>query len=501
MREKKVVIVGAGVAGMVAGIELARAGVRCEILEREPRAGGNLGGWRREGIEIDNCIHWLCGTREGGALFRLWESCGALGGSVRILRRRALYTSFAEREGARVCFDRDPERTAEQMRAIAPEDKAEIDRFLSAVLAVRRVARGGFFPGKTLWEGAALLPYARRSLGAVAARFQNKLLRASMTDFLPGVYNAAGFLLTYGNFTAGNADVPADGSAAMAARMAARFCSLGGVLRLGARAEEVLLRGGRAVGVRLCGRGGEEGETISADRVILACDPTAIFGKLLPQDTMPRSLADLYMRERVYPVWSALQFSFATRGARLPFSGTVAFPIRPFTLHGSDHTRLTVRAPQICPANADERSARAGVIECLLPIDARAARQWIAYRKASFSLYAERKSEMAAEILARIEDFFPSLRGQLFLLDARTPATYRRYLGAEYGAFMSFALTERDLLHTAKVLLTQDTDRTAVPRGLTDVRLAGQWMHLPGGLPSAAVSGKRAAAWAIRKEK
>ncbi len=491
-REKKILIVGGGVAGLTCGILLCRAGVRCEIYEKNLSPGGNLTGWAREGVYIDNCIHWLTGTREGTALYKLWEECGALGGSVRILRRRSLYTSFGDTGYGfgrnSISFSRDLDRAEEQMIALSPADEGGVRRFFSAARAVRRAA-GGYFPGGRLAEAISVLPYAKISLGELAAGFSHPLLRAAFTDFIPGAYNAAGLLLTYGNFAAGNADLPYDGSLAMAQRMAARFRSYGGILHPGAKVTEILLRDGEATGIRL-----SDGEEVSGDGVILTCDPTAIFGSLLPQESMPSPLAEMYRRPKAYPVWSALQCALTVRGGNLPFDGTVAFPIRPMRIAGGERTRLTLRAPGFRPPEG----GGAPLIECLLPIGGEEARGWIRRRAEDPARYRAEKQEFAEAVAARTEEFFPSLAGRISPLDAWTPATYKRYFGAESGAFMSFALTGEDPRRTLLALAFADSDRRTTPRGLRRIRLAGQWMRLPGGLPSAAVSGKKAAEWAMK---
>ena len=72
------VIVGGGIAGMTAAICLAEAGARVTVLEKTDRVGGNLCGWERRGHLIDNCLHWLCGTKRGTSLRALWERIGLL---------------------------------------------------------------------------------------------------------------------------------------------------------------------------------------------------------------------------------------------------------------------------------------------------------------------------------------------------------------------------------------------------------------------------------------
>ena len=51
---KKVIIVGGGISGMAAGIILQNSGFETEIYEKNPVPGGELTGWKREGVYIDN---------------------------------------------------------------------------------------------------------------------------------------------------------------------------------------------------------------------------------------------------------------------------------------------------------------------------------------------------------------------------------------------------------------------------------------------------------------
>ncbi|MEM1185421.1 MAG: hydroxysqualene dehydroxylase HpnE [Planctomycetota bacterium] len=77
-----VVIVGGGLAGISAAVQLADAGVRVELLETRKRLGGRAGSFvdPRSGLEIDNCQHVTmgCCTAYRSLLDRLGMG-GALG--------------------------------------------------------------------------------------------------------------------------------------------------------------------------------------------------------------------------------------------------------------------------------------------------------------------------------------------------------------------------------------------------------------------------------------
>ena len=75
---KKIIIVGAGIAGLSAGIYALKAGFEAEIFEKNAVAGGECMGWNRKGYQIDNCIHWLTGTLPNTDLWNVWKTVGAI---------------------------------------------------------------------------------------------------------------------------------------------------------------------------------------------------------------------------------------------------------------------------------------------------------------------------------------------------------------------------------------------------------------------------------------
>lgn len=82
---KKIVIIGGGISGLSAGIYGQKAGFQSEIYEKNAVAGGQCMGWNRKVYHIDNCIHWLTGTKKGTGLRRVWEDLGALGDDINLV--------------------------------------------------------------------------------------------------------------------------------------------------------------------------------------------------------------------------------------------------------------------------------------------------------------------------------------------------------------------------------------------------------------------------------
>ena len=72
-KKNEIIVIGAGVAGLTAGIYALKLGYHVHLFEKNPTPGGECTGWDRQGCHIDNCIHWLIGTTPGTDLNKLYK--------------------------------------------------------------------------------------------------------------------------------------------------------------------------------------------------------------------------------------------------------------------------------------------------------------------------------------------------------------------------------------------------------------------------------------------
>jgi len=477
MEEKKqVVIVGAGVAGLSAGIFCARAGLDCAIYEGHTTVGGNLTGWVRNGHTIDNCIHWLTGTREGNELNSLWKEVGVLDDRTSVHRRPYFYES--EWQGERLGLSGCPYETANRMTTLSPCDEREIDRFIRTVLALEPIVAGGTWNEKSeiLARIPDLIYYKRMTLAELASKFHHPLLRLCMTDYLSGEFSALALLCAYAAYASGNGSLPVGGSLSAAERMERTCRAAGCEIHTGTRVQKITVKNGRATGILL-----ENGKKILADYVIAACDPSITFTRLLPHDLFPARLEKRINDPRA-PIFSAVQIAFSCDKEALPAFGTRI--IEAPEVGGVNNGRLPLRE-----YSDEEGFAPDGktVLQAYLFQKEKDANEWIRLSRDP-ARYRARKDALAELVTQQILAAFPSLSGHMTVLDIWTPATYHRYFGARAGAFLSNAMTP-----TASLI----THSTHIPH-LRGFSLATQWLSSPGGLPTAVKAGKRAATDAAR---
>ena len=476
-------ILGGGVSGLSAGIYAQKLGHHALICEALPHAGGNLTGWRRGDFWIDNCIHWLTGTNPSSPLYETWEELGALGDNVPVYRPASLYT--CEYGGQRLSLFRDWKRVEEELLALSPADKREIRRLSRAVrllqgfcgIAGPRKNRGPS-PSSLLFGAFPVLRDYRMTTGELAAKFEHPLIKHFLTDFISDQFSSLALLFVMAHFCGGNADLPVGGSAPMAERMVQRFRDLGGEILYNKRAVQLIREEGRVTSVRFA-----DGTSASADEIVVTSDPASAFRELL-EAPMTKAFSARYHDLRLSR-FSACHCAFSCNRSALPFRGDFVLSLSPAEAFRLGSSTLLLRE-----FSHDAGAAPAGetVVQVMVPVTEDASRRWIELRRDP-AAYAARKREFAEQICGIVLEKFPSLAGQLSLLDVWTPATYRRFTGSETGSFMAFAFG-------ANYLPTRADGR--VP-GFDNLTFACQWQRAPGGLPFAAESGKLAA-YAIAKK-
>ena len=459
----EILIIGGGAAGLSAGVYAQLHGHRATVCEQQPVAGGNLTGWRRGGYTIDNCIHWLSGTNPATPTYRMWRELGVLRGGD-VYQGQTLYT--VEHGGLRLSLRSDLERMEQELLVLSPADAPELRRLFRAVRFLQYLnGCGGPSHDRGLLHASplsalpGLLDGYRCSVETLALRFRHPAIRAFLQGFWGSRFGALALLVVMADYASGNGGLPRGGSKAMAAKLQARFLSLGGRLELGARATGIERQGGRARAAVFA-----DGARRAAEYYVLCAEPTVSFSLLgLP-------LPSGYARSLRF---SSLHCAFACQTAALPFRGDLVLPPAP------DGTRLTVREFSHEPGFAPAGST---VLQTLRFCGEAEARSWIALRSGDPEGYRRKKQALAASAERALLRSLPQLSGGLRCLDVWTPATYSRYTGAETGSYLSSILPPHTL------------PRKRSPRipGLSNVLLATQWQQSPGGLPIAAERGKAA---------
>lgn len=490
---KKVAIIGGGIAGMTAGVLLQKAGFQTEIYEKNALPGGQCTGWKREGYFIDNCIHWLTGTRPGSALHELWKEIGALGDGVELYEKEMFFSS--ELDGQTLTFWRDKERTRREMLALSPEDEKEINKLIDYVAMAETMTVPVEKPfdamnpidfikmGMSMKEmGKVMKEYGNMDIHELAMRFKHPLIQRAIIDYMPSGYQAYAFLVSYGTVTGENGDIPKGGSLAMSLRIAEKYKGYGGVIHTNTPVEKIILNGKKAEGIIL-----ENGEKVEADYVVCACDTDYTFRKLLPEKYMPQGLEKMYRNREKYPVSSGFQIAYAVDGVFSELTGTRIFSCDEMSVGSHSVKCMSIQAYDYEPDFAPEGKM---ILQTNFSQTEDDYKYWELLYK-DREAYDTRKEEIAGQAMEQVIAEYPFLEGKIRVIDVWSPMTYTRYCNSYKGAYMSFVNTKQ-----AKSITVP-----GVVKGIDNVLLASQWLMGPGGLPTAAAMGKFAAWRIMRRSK
>lgn len=486
----KIIIVGAGIAGLSAGIYAQKAGYDTVIYEKNEVAGGNCSGWYRDGYAIDNCLHWLTGTAEGTSQYRMWQELGVWKDAPKIVERDAFYTS--ELNGQKITLWRDVHRARQEMLALSEADAAEIHAFFDSVNLVHNILTSGFTPYKMLRAFTethmelsharvlrAVDRYAKMNMRQWANRFHHPLLRQFILDFSVEEYESYWLIMAYSFFAYRNGDIIEGGSIELVRRLVQNYKEAGGRLFLHTPVSQVLIdrtqKGGAcASGVLLC-----SGQKVDADYVLCACDIHYTYRTLLQNQYTPRDLQKYYRGQKDFPVYSSFQAAYAVEGLLEEVDDTLAFSCEPFMVATQSLARIKVKNYR----NYGDYTAPSGhtVIQCSFTQYAKDYEYWEKLY-GSRQQYEAEKEKIAAAVQNRILARFPEYRGKIRLLDTWTPVSYARRNHDYMGAYMRFITTP--MTHYGFL-------SGKVPK-LKHLYLANHWMTYPGGVPTAAYMGKRA---------
>src|SRR5665647_251600 len=129
--KKKLIIIGAGLSGLTAGVYAQKAGYDTVIYEKNKVPGGECIGWDRKGYHIDGCIHWLTGTSPKDPLNKVWRDVGALSDDVKIYEPESF--AVLETPERSLHLYKDMDRLKMHLAEAAPEDTEALRDLYNAV--------------------------------------------------------------------------------------------------------------------------------------------------------------------------------------------------------------------------------------------------------------------------------------------------------------------------------------------------------------------------------
>ena len=473
--KRNVVVIGGGIAGLNAGIELLQKGHKVTLIEKNNTVGGLFSGYEVNGFYIDACIHWLMGTKKGTALYGLWENIDGLNDDVEIIGLDSFVT--VDYQGTKVRLGRDIEKTRKEWLAISPEDEEEINRFFDVTLAVGTVMEG-FLNSDFKRRPSEFYELAKKSPAIIesmnmsreeyAERFDHPALRFAITNFMTG-YNNAFFLFdAYSLFIDGNADVPKGGAGYLIERVKNKFLSLGGTLLLNEEVTELGLKNGKVKTVKT-----SKDRALRPHSVVCTVDPAYAIEHWLGEEYRIPRIEKARKRINRNPTISSFNIYLAIDGDLSFLEGPTLIDIPPVLVGRSAVNYLLIRPYGFDP----DHFVRNGKTVVSLFVD-QDHRDYQYYKSLSKERLAQVEQRIQEDLLNALLNRYPQLKDRIQVLTLFGPIEIEERFHTSFGAFQSYSFTDLKSFYRAEGKI----------KGIKNLFFCGQWTRSVGGSPTALIT-------------
>jgi len=489
--KKKVLVVGAGMAGLSAGAYLQMNGFEVHLFELNATPGGVCTSWKRGDYTVDWCIHWLVGSGSTNSFYDRWNE---------LIDMRALeiidhetYAVTEDEHGNRLHVYTDLDRLEAHWLDFSPEDADKIRAFVHACkrftgmdMPSEHTFETGnlWFKMRAMWKMlpfmGALGQYSRMSCAEYAEGFRHPLLRKTVANLFEPEIPVLFVMMTLAWMHNKEAGYPIGGSLLFARRIADRLTELGGQIHYRSRVEKILVENNRAVGIRL-----SDGTEYRGDYVVSAADGHATIFDLLEHRYTNVQFEKMFTSGQTFP-----SLIFLSAGVARTFNATphtYLFPLKT-PLHIDPETEL--RDLLLRVHNFDPTLAPPGKTLLSAMIETRNWAYWVDLQKNDPEQYAAEKKRLVEGFIDALDDKLGDVRDLVEMTDVVTPATIIGFTNNWKGSFEGWLATPE----TGFGQLQNTLD------GLENCYLCGHWVAPGGGVPTAMMSGRTAAEQICLKE-
>ncbi len=496
-----VIVIGAGLGGLIAAAKLAGAGLSVLVLEKKGLPGGTSYVFRRGGYSFP------MGPLSFGFPGRVRSFLAAAGIEESLGFRRS---GFEIRTPALdVVISRPISELESELGRLYPGEAGGLTRFFAVLRSAIAVSKDMDLwhpdfgltpsPGRADLSAAAVFDDRVRAVGELSrtsaagvldplvADGQLKNLLGSMGSRRPEM-SMLNLALMWNLMAEEGIWFPERGVHGLADLLRERLAAAGGELRLGTPVGKILVENGRTAGVVTAA-----GEVLSSRWVVSNADYKTTFLELLDAADIPG--VDLELVRGVPYTGSELCVYLGIRPDALDLSALKAEHL--FYRHeirdrddpdpeDFDNRELEIchwsrKAPDLSPAGRAALVLRAGFPYELFT-------SWRVGEKKRRAGYGELKRHLALKLVRTAEHILPGLSGAVEVMEAATPLTYRDWGGRYEGSVAGWTWAARPSGALAGKILV----RTPVPGLLAAGAYAATELFL-GGVPTALYTGSLAA--------
>ncbi|MBN1619687.1 NAD(P)/FAD-dependent oxidoreductase [candidate division WOR-3 bacterium] len=485
MREDSIIIIGAGFAGLSAGIYAQMNGYKTKIFESHNLPGGLCTAWKRGDFTIDGCVHWLVGSSPKSGMHEFWREVGVVKEAKFIDLDE--FMRYESKDGRTLIFYSDVDRLEKHLLEFSPADKKPIKEFTEGVRMcigfdrppesaplikklLTGIKMGMFF----MLKGRKIKKWMNITADDFVKQFKDSVLREAFLQIWIPEFSMFFMLFTFAFLHNKNAGYPMGGSMPLSRALEKRYRELGGEIHYGKKVEKVLTQNDKAVGVKLA-----DGSEHFSDIVVSAADGYNTIFKMLDGKYTDEKTKLPYEKWKTFPslVYIGIGVGKTFDNEPKTVSGVCFELDKPVEIADWKTKSLTVHIFNQDPFFAPQGKT---VLTVMIPSD---YKYWFDLSKDK-EKYREEKENIKNTVLEILEQRFPGLKEKVEVTDVATPVTFERYTGNWKGSFEGWLITPENS-HVVMKPMSQ-----SLP-GLKNFYMCGQWVEPGGGLPTGVMSGRR----------
>lgn len=473
---KSMIIIGAGITGLTAGIYAKRMGYDVHIFESHFLPGGMCTGWKRKGYYFEGCFHYikLLGLSNSSIFHDVWKQLGVLD-DLKVINQNYLQV-FRDAAGVSLCVYTDPDRFEKELLNISKDDKKQIKELCQTIKRCYWFTlQTGVNPFQWILKMINvisampfLFKYGEMNLKEYAVTFKHPLIRQAVSKMFD--YEEVSCIqlpMFLGLYRKENVNFPEGGSLALMKGIEKSYLALGGTLSYKTTVKKVVIENNRAIGVEL-----EDGKIEKADVVVSAADGYKTLFQLVDNRFVTQKQKDLYENQPIYTSFIQVSLGVKRKLEDIPYVLRV-------DTKGTFKIAGEVRS-ELCLVHYDfDKTLAPPECSTLIVLYTTHYTWWenIGYHTDAYKLEKERILQTTLE---QLEEILPGIASQIEVADVATPYTTIRYTH-NYKSGLGFIPTTEYMKELRKPKFQLD--------GLSHFYFAGQWVSGMG-VPNAALSGK-----------
>ena len=478
---KKVIVIGAGIAGLTVCCYLQMSGFEVTIYESHNIAGGLCTSWKREGYDFDGCIH---SVPDGSEKYKIGRWMSEIVDFSKIEYHyydKLIVIKFID--GKTFNFYTNIDKLKTELLEFAPEDSVFINRMISSMKCFAKYDLLNAKPIE-LWSPLdyylsqfKTAPYIvslikwSKSLDETISKCKSVVLKDILNQDFFTRYPFYFFLLSIAQMGNKSVGYPIGGSLKFVKHFEDKFISIGGKIEYNSRVKEIIVENDVAKGIILdnvC-------RIDDIDIVISAADGFSTIYQLLNGKYLNKEIIKRYNSHPKWPSMVLVSIGVSRSlndkpslisvklSDKLMIDEQTQTDTLPVTIYNFDHTL------------APEGKTCIRVILHSYNYD-----YWKNLRDNDRDEYRKVKDVLAKKIIDILEDKIGDIKENVEVIDVATPATFSRYTNNWQGSIQGWEWLPGLIPEHIKVDLPV----------LKKFYMTGQWIMPGGGVSGAFINAR-----------